>query len=62
MVKENTKCPRCEMVTDLYRGSEGQYLCLHCWAEKKNPSIPARGNGKIKESVFRFQTLYTNMI
>ena len=46
MVKENTECPGCGVVTDLYRGENGRYRCLRCWIEMKGYIQPSRGNGK----------------
>lgn len=55
IIKEDTPCPRCEAVTDLYRGSEERYLCLHCWAEERSVIPPARGNGKSTKAITDFR-------
>ena len=55
MIKEDTKCPQCEAVTDLYKGTDGEYLCLHCWVEKRGVVTPARGNGKSTKAFSDFK-------
>lgn len=45
MIKENSKCPNCEDVTDLYQDRDGRYLCLHCWAKEKPIDSLEKANG-----------------
>jgi hypothetical protein len=55
MIQENAKCPRCEAQKDLYKGSDGRYLCMTCWIEKRATPVVARKNGKSRMAYADFK-------